>query len=66
MISVTAKVPLNGKDLGVVWCNPRRGDITDAIKSGDNELEIEVVNSWPNRQDRLGSTSQPQPLLRQN
>jgi hypothetical protein len=24
-------------------------DITEALKSGDNEFEIEVVNSWPNR-----------------
>ena len=49
MVGHSAKVTLNGKDLGVVWCNPRRVDITDALKSGDNELEIEVVNSWPNR-----------------
>jgi hypothetical protein len=45
----TAKVTLNGKDLGVVWCDPRRVDITEAIKTGENELEIEVVNKWPNR-----------------
>ena len=49
MVGHSVKVTLNGKDLGVVWCNPRRVDITDALKSGDNELEIEVVNSWPNR-----------------
>ena len=45
----SAKVRLNGKDLGVVWSKPWRVDITEALKSGDNELEIEVVNSWPNR-----------------
>jgi hypothetical protein len=45
----TAKVTLNGKDLGVLWCAPRRVDITEAIKTGENELEIEVVNNWPNR-----------------
>ena len=49
MVGHSAKVTLNGKDLGVVWCNPRRVDITKALKSGENELEIEVVNSWPNR-----------------
>ncbi|MFM8983844.1 MAG: glycosyl hydrolase, partial [Spartobacteria bacterium] len=45
----SAKVRLNGKDLGVVWCNPRRVDITDALKPGVPELEIEVVNSSPTR-----------------
>jgi hypothetical protein len=49
MVGHSVKVTLNGKDLGVVWCAPRRVDITDALKPGENELEIEVVNSWPNR-----------------
>jgi len=49
MVSETAKVTLNGKDLGVVWCEPRRVDVTEALKPGDNELKIEVVNNWPNR-----------------
>jgi hypothetical protein len=48
-VSHSAKVRLNGKDLGVVWFSPRRVEITDALKPGKNELEIEVVNSWPNR-----------------
>lgn len=48
-VKETAKVRLNGKDLGVVWCPPWRVEITGAIKPGDNMLEIEVVNLWPNR-----------------
>jgi hypothetical protein len=44
-----ARVRLNGKDLGVVWCAPWRIEVTDAIKAGDNSLEIEVVNRWANR-----------------
>ncbi len=44
-----ARVRLNGKDLGVVWCAPWRIEVTGAIKAGDNQLEIEVVNRWPNR-----------------
>jgi hypothetical protein len=45
----TARVRLNGKDLGVLWCPPWRVEITGAAKPGENALEIEVVNLWPNR-----------------
>ncbi|MDR0757628.1 MAG: glycosyl hydrolase [Tannerella sp.] len=44
-----ARVRLNGKDLGTVWTAPWRVDITDAVQSKDNKLEIETVNLWPNR-----------------
>jgi hypothetical protein len=44
-----ARVRLNGKDLGVIWCAPWRVDISSALQSGANNLEIEVVNLWPNR-----------------
>jgi (4-O-methyl)-D-glucuronate---lignin esterase len=42
-------VRLNGQDLGSVWTRPARVDITDALKPADNDLEITVVNLWPNR-----------------
>ena len=48
-VKESAKVKLNGKDLGVVWCHPWRVEITGAVKPGENQLEIEVVNLWPNR-----------------
>lgn len=44
-----ARVRLNGTDLGVVWRPPFRVAIGDAIKQGENQLQIEVVNSWRNR-----------------
>jgi len=44
-----ARVKLNGKDLGVVWCAPWRVEITGAVKAGENRLEIEVANRWANR-----------------
>lgn len=44
-----AQVKLNGKDLGIVWTDPWRVNITQAVKPAGNLLEIEVVNLWPNR-----------------
>lgn len=44
-----ATVRLNGKDLGVVWTAPWRVELTAAVHATDNQLEIEVVNLWPNR-----------------
>lgn len=44
-----ARVVLNGTDLGVVWRPPFRVDVTKAVKSGENTLEVMVVNSWRNR-----------------
>ncbi len=48
-VSHMAEVELNGKPLGVVWTKPFRVAITDAVRPGDNVLEIEVVNNWTNR-----------------
>ena len=44
-----ARVRLNGKDLGIVWCAPWRVEIGGVLKPKDNELKIEVVNTWINR-----------------
>ncbi|WP_233702614.1 glycosyl hydrolase [Hyunsoonleella flava] len=48
-LSVMAKVKLNGKDIGGVWMAPYRLNISEAIKKGENSLEIEVVNLWRNQ-----------------
>lgn len=48
-VNVMAKVWLNGKEAGTVWSYPWQVDVTDYIKSGNNELKIEVVNLWRNR-----------------
>jgi hypothetical protein len=44
-----AEVRLNGKSLGVLWAFPFRADATEALKTRDNRLEVDVVNFWPNR-----------------
>jgi hypothetical protein len=44
-----AEVTVNGKSLGVIWKKPFRINVTDALVSGDNKLEIKVINLWVNR-----------------
>ena len=44
-----AEVQLNGQALSLLWKPPYRLDVTDALKSGENDLQIKVTNLWPNR-----------------
>jgi hypothetical protein len=52
-----ASVTLNGKELGVVWTAPWRIEISSALKTGSNDLKIEVANLWPNR--LIGDETKP-------
>lgn len=54
-----AEVKANGHSCGIAWTPPFRVDITRALKPGTNELEIDVVNFWPNR--IIGDQSLPEP-----
>lgn len=44
-----ASININGKQLQVIWSAPFRFDITPFVRNGSNQLEVEVVNMWPNR-----------------
>ena len=44
-----ASIKINGNQLPVRWSAPFQFDITDYIKPGNNQLEVKVVNLWPNR-----------------
>lgn len=44
-----ARVRLNDKDLGTLWKAPYRMEVGELLRTGQNTLEIEVVNTWVNR-----------------
>ena len=44
-----ATVKLNGREFTTLWLAPWRLDVTEALKAGMNELEIEIINPWNNR-----------------
>jgi len=44
-----AKVTVNGRSLTTLWEPPFRLDITSAVHSGRNELQVGITNLWPNR-----------------
>ena len=43
-----AEVVVNGKSLGIIWKTPFRMNVTEALKQGENTLEIKVTNLWVN------------------
>ncbi|MCK5103563.1 MAG: hypothetical protein KAR17_12155, partial [Cyclobacteriaceae bacterium] len=44
-----AAIKINGQQMPVKWSAPFVFDITKHVKAGINNLEVEVVNMWPNR-----------------
>jgi hypothetical protein len=44
-----AEVVVNGRRVGSRWIAPFRIDVTDALRPGENEIEIIVTNVWHNR-----------------
>jgi hypothetical protein len=44
-----AAVKVNNIPCGIAWTVPYRVDITNALRPGENALEIEVTNTWANR-----------------
>ncbi len=53
-----ARVTLNGKPVGTVWCSPWRLELTGYLQQGNNILQIEVANSLMNRM--IGDASLPE------
>ena len=51
-----ARVTLNGKDLGAHAWQPYRWDVTNALKAGSNDLEIQV-NATPEGRGGPGATA---------
>jgi hypothetical protein len=48
-VEMIAAVSLNGKPLRTLWTPPYRVDLTEAVRSGDNTLTVEVTGTWFNR-----------------
>jgi hypothetical protein len=48
-VKVVGRVRLNGEDCGIAWKPPYRVDISRAVRQGDNQLEVEIANTWVNR-----------------
>lgn len=44
-----ARVVVNSRQAGIVWCSPWQVEITEYLVDGENEIEIHVANSLMNR-----------------
>lgn len=54
------RVNVNGRAFPVMWKAPYTLDITSALKAGDNKIEIDVTNLWPNRM--IGNEHEPEDM----
>ncbi|MEA5460822.1 glycosyl hydrolase [Arcicella sp. LKC2W] len=44
-----AEVIVNGKNVGTAWKKPFNLDISEAVKAGENTIQVKVTNLWVNR-----------------
>ena len=44
-----AAIEINGRNMGITWTPPFRLEISEALKEGENQLKVIVVNNWLNR-----------------
>lgn len=44
-----ARITINGKEAGTVWAMPPMLRVDPFLQPGENHLQIEVTNLWPNR-----------------
>lgn len=44
-----AEVIINGKNVGTAWKKPFKLDVSEALKVGENIVEVKVTNTWVNR-----------------
>ena len=48
-VETIAAVKVNGKDAGVLWCEPYVADVEGLCTDGENKLEIAITSTWHNR-----------------
>jgi len=48
-VMIMCRVRINGHDAGGLWTPPYTLDITEFVNSGENTIEVDVVNNWRNR-----------------
>ena len=53
-----ADIYINDIKVGTSWFAPFRMEITDFVKEGENQLQVDVVNLWVNR--LIGDSKKPQ------